>query len=184
MSTPPPPYFIYLRGLRGGCPKTHLFSTVRWSTGLGQLRFEPALQEEALTSFLKSPSRGLEERVGGIGQTRFPVRADRPEVAHFALWCWSGQGGAWGNSDPTLRHCRIWDSAPSLLFPILRRRWQCICVQGLCSSGSYPGTGGSAMWVEHQLIFRCIALWADTRKNWTYLPESRHRTGWAGTPGA
>lgn len=27
---------------------------------------------------------GLEERVGGIGQTRFPVRADRPEVAHFA----------------------------------------------------------------------------------------------------
>lgn len=95
--------------------------------------------------------------MGGIGQSRFPVRADRPEVAYFAPV--SGIGvdrvGAWDNSDPTLRLCSIWDSAPFLLFPVFWRRWQCICVQGLRhgSSGSYPGRGGSVICVGHELIF-------------------------------
>lgn len=67
--------------------------------------------------------------MGGIGQTRFPVRADRPEVAHLALVTGVGvdRVGLGGNSDPTLRLCSIGDSAClSLLFPILWRRWECI----------------------------------------------------------
>lgn len=53
----PTPIFCLLWGW-WWCPKTHLFPPVRWSAGLGLLRFEPAFQEEALTSFLKSLLRG------------------------------------------------------------------------------------------------------------------------------
>lgn len=71
----------------------------------GLLRSEPGFQEEALTSFLKSLHRGgWRGGVGGIGQTRFPVRADRPEVARFGLF--SGNGvdrvGLGVHSDPAL----------------------------------------------------------------------------------
>lgn len=54
--------------------------------------------------------------MGGIGQTRFPVRADRPEVAHLAPVTGVGvdRVGLGGNSDPTLRLCLIGDSAPSV----------------------------------------------------------------------
>lgn len=76
MSTPTPDFVCF----GGGCLRTHLFSPLKWSTGLGLL----------LTGgnpdflFEEPPSWGLEGRVGGLGQTRFPVRADRPEVASFA----------------------------------------------------------------------------------------------------
>lgn len=45
----PTPDFVCVGGLTA-----RLFSPVGWSPGLGLLRFEPALQEETLTSFLKS----------------------------------------------------------------------------------------------------------------------------------
>lgn len=85
-------------------------------SSLGLLRFEPALQEETLTSFLKSLHWGLKGRVGGIGQPWFPVRADRPEVAHFTGFSGTGVDRV-GLDSLTLpmRLRSIWDSAPSLL---------------------------------------------------------------------
>lgn len=31
-------------------------------------------------------------------------------------------------------------------------------------SGSFPVTGASAMWADHELIVRCIAIWADRHR--------------------
>lgn len=52
----------------------------------------------------------------GLGQTRFPVRADRPEVAHFALFSSIGVDRVRPGATLTLpvRPCSVWDSAQSL----------------------------------------------------------------------
>lgn len=99
---PPPPQILF--ALRGGL-RTHLFSPLKWSTSLGLL----------LTGgnpdflFEEPPSWGLEGRVGGLGQTRFPVRADRPEVANFAPFSSIGVDRVRPGAALTLpvRPCRI-----------------------------------------------------------------------------
>lgn len=55
--------------------------------------------------------------MGGLGQTRFPVRADRPEVAHFAPFSSIGVNRVRPGATLTLpvKPCSVWDSAQSLL---------------------------------------------------------------------
>lgn len=80
-----------------------MFSPDRWSTSLGRLRFEQALQEEALTSFLKSLHRG--GRRGGweaLARRGFLWRQTGPRwptlLPSLVL---EGTGWGPGQSDPT-----------------------------------------------------------------------------------
>lgn len=104
----PTPDFVCFGGLR-----THLFSPLKWSTSLGLL----LMGGNPDFLFEEPPSWGLEGRVGGLGQTRFPVRADGPEVAHLAPFSRIGVDRVRPGATLTLpvRPCSVWDSAQSLL---------------------------------------------------------------------